>query len=143
MDIAESQKYHTSRREKSVTATIEKSKTPMVWLDTSLLVGFAKVENGEKIEPVRAKRLTRLRAVIRQAVRNEKLVCRLGIRRMSLRQSGSRPTFAESSATSPAARTAYRTPVLRMHRLQSGCGPTSTQQSRCTSRRVSTSMAIP
>lgn len=75
MDIAESQKYHTSRREKVVGVTIEKSKTPMVWLDTSILVDFAKIENGERIEPVRAKRLSRLRTVIRKAVRDERLVC--------------------------------------------------------------------
>lgn len=75
MDIAESQKYHTSRREKVVDVTIEKSKTPMVWLDTSVLVDFAKIEKGEGIEPVRAKRLARLRTVIHKAVREEKLVC--------------------------------------------------------------------
>ena len=43
-----------------MTASAEKSKTPMIWPDTSVLVDFAKVERGEKIEPVRAKRLTRL-----------------------------------------------------------------------------------
>jgi hypothetical protein len=75
MDLAESQKYHTSRRKKMVTVTIEKSKTPMLWLDTSVLVDFAKIEKGENVEPVRAKRLTRLRAVVRKAVREERLVC--------------------------------------------------------------------
>jgi hypothetical protein len=75
MDIAESQKYHTSRREKTVTVTIEKSRTPMLWLDTSVLVDFAKIEEGENVEPVRAKRLTQLRAVVRVAVREERLVC--------------------------------------------------------------------
>jgi hypothetical protein len=75
MDIAESQKYHTSRRERVVSVTIEKSKTPMVWLDTSVLLDFAKIELGEKIEPLRARRLTRLRTVLRKAVRDERLVC--------------------------------------------------------------------
>jgi len=48
MDLAESQKYHTSRRDKTVTVTIEESKTPMFWLDTPVLVDFAKIEKGEK-----------------------------------------------------------------------------------------------
>jgi len=47
----------------------------MLWLDTSVLVDFAKIEKGEKVESVRAERLTRLRSVARQAVRAEKLVC--------------------------------------------------------------------
>jgi hypothetical protein len=75
MEIAESQKYHTSRREKNVTVTIEKSRTPMLWLDTSVLLDFAKIEQAENVESVRAKRLTRLRAVARKAVREERLVC--------------------------------------------------------------------
>jgi hypothetical protein len=74
-ELQELQQFHTSRREKSVVVTIEKSTTPMLWLDTSVLVDFAKVEKGEKIDPVRAKLLTRLRAVVRHAVREEKLVC--------------------------------------------------------------------
>jgi len=75
MDLAESQKYHTSRREKTVTVTIEKSKTPMVWLDTSVLIDFAKIEKSEKVEPIRAERLTRLRTLVRKAVREENVVC--------------------------------------------------------------------
>jgi hypothetical protein len=75
MNLQELRQFHTSRREKSVVATIEKSTTPMLWLDTSVLVDFAKIEKGENIEPVRAKRLTSLRSVVRQAVRDEKLVC--------------------------------------------------------------------
>jgi hypothetical protein len=75
MDVEESQKVHTSRREKTVTVTIEKSKTPMLWLDTSVLVDFAKIDNAENIEPVRAGRLTRLRAIVHKAVRQERLVC--------------------------------------------------------------------
>lgn len=47
----------------------------MLWLDTSVLVDFAKIEKGEDIEPLRVKRLTRLRAVVRKAVREEKLIC--------------------------------------------------------------------
>lgn len=47
----------------------------MLWLDTSVLVDFAKIEKGENLEPVRAKWLSRLRSVVRQAVRDEKLVC--------------------------------------------------------------------
>ncbi|MGA2456104.1 MAG: hypothetical protein ABSF85_00820 [Terriglobales bacterium] len=75
MNLQELRQFHTSRCEKSVVVTIEKSTTPMLWLDTSVLVDFAKLEKGENIEPVRAKRLTRLRSVVRQAVRDERLVC--------------------------------------------------------------------
>src|ERR1019366_8132989 len=75
MDFAQLRQFHTSRREKAVTVTIEKSRTPMVWLDTSVLVDFAKIEKGENVEPTRAKRLTHLRSVVRRAVRAEKLVC--------------------------------------------------------------------
>ncbi len=75
MNLAELQRFHTSRREKTVTVTTEKSTAPMLWLDTSVLVDFAKIEKGEQVEKLRAKRLTRLRKVVRQAVRDEKLVC--------------------------------------------------------------------
>lgn len=75
MNLQELQQFHTARREKSVAVTIDKSTTPMLWLDTSVLVDFAKIEKGEKIEPGRAKLLTRLRSVVRRAVREEKLVC--------------------------------------------------------------------
>ena len=75
MNLQELRQFHTSRREKSVVVTIEKSTNRMLWLDTSVLVDFAKIEKGENIEPVRAKLLTRLRAVVRHAVREEKLVC--------------------------------------------------------------------
>ena len=75
MDFAPLRQFHTSRREKVVIATIEKSRMPMVWLDTSVLVDFAKIEKGENVEPTRAKRLTRLRSAVRRAVRAEKLVC--------------------------------------------------------------------
>jgi hypothetical protein len=75
MNLQELRQFHTLRREKSVAVTIEKSKIPMLWLDTSVLVDFAKIEKGESIEPVRAKLLTKLRSVVRRAVREEKLVC--------------------------------------------------------------------
>ena len=47
----------------------------MLWLDTSVLIDFAKIEKGENVEPIRSKRLTRLRSVVRKAVFAEKLVC--------------------------------------------------------------------
>jgi hypothetical protein len=75
MNIAELQQFHTARREKPVTLDMEKSATPMLWLDTSVLADFAKIQKGENVEPVRARRLTRLRSVVRQAVRDERLIC--------------------------------------------------------------------
>jgi len=75
MNIKESQEFHSERRGRTVTATIEKSKTPMIWLDTSVLIDFAKIRVGENIEPVRAQRLKRLWSAVRKAIRSEKLVC--------------------------------------------------------------------
>jgi hypothetical protein len=75
MNLEESRKFHTFRREKCVNVTIEKYMIPMVWLDTSVLVDFAKIEKGENIDPARAKRLTKLRQTIRGVVRAEKLIC--------------------------------------------------------------------
>lgn len=75
MNLQELRQFHTLRREKSVVVTVEKSTTPMLWLDTSVLVDFAKIDKGENIEPVRAKLLKRLRSVACHAVREEKLVC--------------------------------------------------------------------
>lgn len=75
MDLKEMQRYHTGRREKNVTVTFEKSTTPMIWLDTSVLIDFAKIQVGENIESVRAERLSRLWVAVRKAVRDEKLIC--------------------------------------------------------------------
>lgn len=53
----------------------EKGDIPMLWLDSSVLIDFAKLENNENIEPARASKLSRLRSVARNAVRAEKLIC--------------------------------------------------------------------
>jgi hypothetical protein len=75
IDLEELRKFHTERREKKVAVTCEKSPTPMVWLDSSLLIDFAKIANKENIEKARASKLSRLREVVRAAVRAEKLIC--------------------------------------------------------------------
>jgi len=75
MTLEELRQFHTVRRASCVAVTIQKSTTPMLWLDTSVLIDLAKAQNGERTEPVRAKRLARLHSVVRRAVRDEKLIC--------------------------------------------------------------------
>jgi hypothetical protein len=74
-DIDELRKFHTERRERRITVTCDKSSVPMLWLDSSVLIDFAKIENKENIEKARASRLSRLREVVRKAVGAEKLIC--------------------------------------------------------------------
>jgi hypothetical protein len=73
--IDEIRKFHSERRDRTVSVTCEKSSVPMLWLDSSVLIDFAKIQKGENIERARAAKLSRLRQVARKAVRAEKLVC--------------------------------------------------------------------
>jgi hypothetical protein len=67
--------FHAQRRQATVTITFEKSPVPMLWLDSAVLIDFAKIENNENIERSRATKLSRLRKATRKAVRAGKLVC--------------------------------------------------------------------
>ena len=71
----ELRKFHTERRNAQITVTVEKSPLPMLWLDSSVLIDFAKIDNKEKVENVRAARLSKLRELVRKLVRAEKLIC--------------------------------------------------------------------
>jgi hypothetical protein len=73
--IEELRRYHTERREQAVTVTCEKSPVPMLWLDTSVLIDLAKIENGENIDAIRAAALTELRNKIEQLGVRQKLIC--------------------------------------------------------------------
>jgi hypothetical protein len=75
LDFEELRAFHTERRAKNVTVTCEKSLVPMVWLDSSILIDFAKVANHEKIGESRTIKLSRLKETIYKAVREERLIC--------------------------------------------------------------------
>jgi hypothetical protein len=68
MNLEESKQFYSSRRDKVVTVIIEKSRIRMLWLDTSVLIDFAKIQLRENTEPVRARHLTRLRSVVRRVL---------------------------------------------------------------------------
>ncbi len=68
-------KFHTERRDRNVTVTLEKSHIPMLWLDTSVVIDLAKIQNKESVEKTRAARLSMLRETVRRAVRAERLIC--------------------------------------------------------------------
>ncbi len=74
-EIEELKAFHTERRQSRVKATCEKSPVPMLWLDSSVLIDFAKIDNKENIEKARASKLLPLRHVARKAVRAGKLIC--------------------------------------------------------------------
>lgn len=74
-EIDELRKFHTERRQRSVAVTCDKSPAPMLWLDSSILIDLAKIDNNENIEKGRALKLSRLRNAARKAVRAEKLIC--------------------------------------------------------------------
>jgi hypothetical protein len=75
LPLEELRTYHTDRREMNVAVTCEKSPVPLLWVDTSVYMDLAKMDNGENIEKMRATKLSRLRQVVRKAVREERLVC--------------------------------------------------------------------
>jgi hypothetical protein len=75
LDTADLRQFHTERRERKVTVICEKSSLPMLWLDSSVLIDFAKVDNKENLDKVRVTKLTRLRTLTRKAVRAGKLIC--------------------------------------------------------------------
>lgn len=74
-DFTELRQFHTARQNAKVAVTIEKSPSPMLWLDTSVFIDLARAQNGERTEPNRLKRLQRLYSVARKAIRDERLVC--------------------------------------------------------------------
>jgi hypothetical protein len=74
-EIGELRYFHTERRERCVTVTCEKSPVPMLWLDSSVLIDLAKIDNKESIDRLRAKKLSTLKELARCLVRAEKLVC--------------------------------------------------------------------
>jgi hypothetical protein len=75
LNIEELKKFHFERQQVKVAVSCDKSSVPMLWLDSSILIDFAKIENGENIEQTRASRLSRLRTVAWKAVRAETLIC--------------------------------------------------------------------
>ena len=75
MTIEDLRNFHTERRARNVTVTFKKSTVPMLWLDSSVLIDLAKIENNESVEKVRAAKVTRLKVIARKAVRAEQLVC--------------------------------------------------------------------
>src|SRR6266700_1594768 len=74
-NIEELRKFHTQRLERQVAVTCDKSAARMLWLDSSVFIDFAKIENKENVEQAKASMLSRLRTVVRKAVRAEKLIC--------------------------------------------------------------------
>jgi hypothetical protein len=75
LNIEDLKRFHTERRERKVTVTCAKNIVPVLWLDSSVFIDLAKIENRENIERNRASKLSHLRIVARKAVRAEKLVC--------------------------------------------------------------------
>ena len=75
IDHTELRQFHTARQNSSVAVTIEKSTAPMLWLDTSVFIDLARAKDGERTEPTRQKKLERLYAIARRAIRNERIVC--------------------------------------------------------------------
>jgi hypothetical protein len=75
LDIEKLRSFHTQRREKKISVTWEKSPVPMLWLDTSVLIDLAKIANKERIEDTRSAKLSRLKEIVRAAVRAGKLIC--------------------------------------------------------------------
>jgi hypothetical protein len=74
-EIEQLQSYHTERREQTVAVTFEKSPIPMLWLDTSVLIDLAKIENREAIERTRAAKLIKLRSTAQRLVINQRIIC--------------------------------------------------------------------
>jgi hypothetical protein len=75
-ELEELRKFHIDRRSATqIAATCEKSPVPMVWLDSSILIDFAKIAADEPIDKLRAKNLSRLPGIIRAGVRAQRLIC--------------------------------------------------------------------
>jgi hypothetical protein len=75
LNFEDLKKFHTERRERKVTVTCAKNMVPVLGLDSSVFIDFAKIENKENTERDRASKLSRLKIVARKAVRAEKPVC--------------------------------------------------------------------
>jgi hypothetical protein len=56
------------------TVTVEKPHLPTLWLDTSVIIKFTKVERGERLEQIEVDRLTQLRTLIQELVPAGKLI---------------------------------------------------------------------
>ena len=59
-DIEELRKFHTERLQRKIAVTCEKSSVRILWLDSSVFIDFAKIENKENIERARARTLNDL-----------------------------------------------------------------------------------
>ena len=54
--------------------TSEKPAVPTLWLDTSVLINFARMEHGGSLQPIAVQRLTRLKLFLEELVGSGKLI---------------------------------------------------------------------
>src|SRR3977135_2602370 len=57
------------------TVALEKPRLPTLWLDTSVVIKITKVERGEALQDIEVQRCKRLCDLVRQLVRDGKLLC--------------------------------------------------------------------
>src|SRR5438552_4175905 len=64
-----------SNQQSMVTVHVERPRLPSLWLDTSVVIKFAKLQRGEALQPIEVNRLSRLKTLTRELVQAEKLLC--------------------------------------------------------------------